>query len=63
MGVFRYKFLHAEAVARMAASYSKKAPRVARGAQSFTEIRQMRLAVHEEIIPQKFTLSLCSREP
>jgi hypothetical protein len=46
-----FKFLHVEAVTHMAASYNKKAPRVARGAQSLTVIRQMRLAVHEEIIP------------
>jgi len=63
MWVIRFIFLHILAVARMAASYSKKAPRVARGAQSLTVIRQKRVAVHEEIIPQKFTLSLCSREP
>jgi len=51
MNFFGFKFLHIEAVGRMAASYSKKAPRVARGAQSLTVTRQMRLAVHEEIIP------------
>lgn len=63
MEVFGFKSLRIEAVGRMAASYSKKAPRVARGAQSLTVTRQMRLAVHEEIIPWKFTLSLCAREP
>ena len=51
MNSLEFKFLRIEAVGRMAVSYIKKAPRVARGAQSLTVTRQMRLAVHEEIIP------------
>jgi hypothetical protein len=50
-------------IASKARSYNKKAPRVARGAQSLTVSRQMQASVHEEIFPTRFTMSLCACEP